>query len=111
MTYTTKIEKSTYNGWNAETLIELEKISDTETRFLDISTSKGHTIASAHILKDEPERGFTSKNFIMFQDYRQTVCKNDIKRNTEKAIEAAHAEALKLIQPHIEAAKAQYNIA
>lgn len=98
------------NGWKSETVINLEKISDTATRILEITTYKGYTNASVSILKNEPSSNFTSKEHVLFEDYNERVCKNDVKRATNKSIEAAHKSALTSIPPFINAVLAQYNL-
>lgn len=106
--YTTKIEKHIYNGWTAETTIPLETLAEGE-RVLEVTTLKHHgvkvaTTATVFIQKER------SKETIIFQDYRETVAVAVVSRATEKSVLAAHEKALEMIQPHIDAAKAQYGI-
>ena len=108
-TYETKIGKSQFNGWTAETIIPLQKLEDGE-RVLEITTLKRHhgkiaTHATAFIHRD------ISKETIIFQDYSKGVRIDNAARATEKTVLEAHEKALLEIQQHIDAAKAQYGIA
>lgn len=106
MKYETKVQKSRLNGWGATSTIELEKISDTETRILEFSTYKNSTTASVHVLNKSG--ALESKSFMMFQDYSERIERPKVSRATEKTILAAHHEAMKDAQKHLDAANLQY---
>ena len=113
MNYTTKTEKCYVNGWNSETLIDLEPCQDQygqpATRILQFTTSKGSrglsTNASVCIINSEG-----NKSFIMFEDYNKTVMVFPKKRASEKTMKECHALASEKFADHLAAVKIQYKI-
>ena len=101
MTYTTQVRKS-YNGWQAETLIDLNQGNG---QTLIISTYKDFTDASVYFVADNGNR-----STIIFEDYSEYK-RHPVKlRSTEKNITNAHKLALLDVQTHLDAVELQYNI-
>lgn len=50
-----------------------------------------------------------SKTTMIFEDYNKPIA-SVVGRATEKTVQAAHEAALRMVQAHINAAKAQYGI-
>ena len=97
-TYT--IKKSKYNGWEAETDIDLGAIEyggKPANRVLTISTSKNSskgalsTFANVSIIRDEG--GYKMRTTAIFSDFSGYV-QHEPGKATEKAIRTAHEKAL-----------------
>jgi len=100
--------KKHFAGWTAVSEKELKKLDDKNTLVMRVSTNKNRTNISVNT--HENSNGFHIEKHAVFEDYCKEVARSNIKRATEKAVITAHEKALLLIEPHIEAIKAQYNL-
>lgn len=110
MNYDYKIYKCRFNGWTAETQIELGKTETGLKRVLEFTTLKRYSGVSTRANVWEVDEATGSRTTMVFGDYGATVKKVGVKRATEKAITQAHLISASEFDTHIEAAKAQYAV-
>ena len=102
----TKTFKHRFNGWTSETTCTLKNGMELEITTLKRSSGKVVTYAQAMKIKDEG--GWTSRSFMMFQDFNKQVMVHDVKRATDKTVSEAHAKALENVQALIDEANEFY---
>lgn len=100
----------------ATSYLKLKDLGDKKSLQVKIVTSKthnGYLTSSVSVNTIEQMEGYATESFVMFQDYSKRIkAFTDVKRVTDKAVELAHAEALKLFNEgqYMQEINAQYGV-